>query len=70
MLPGDFTVSEGHGHPLVVLKVRLWVVVCKLYFCRFIGTLEPRRVPWGIIRANISYVMNMLNKYIGTYFYI
>jgi hypothetical protein len=20
MLPGDFTVSEGHGHPLVVLK--------------------------------------------------
>jgi len=22
MLPGDFTVSEGHGHPLVWLKVQ------------------------------------------------
>ncbi len=20
MLPGDFTVSEGHGHPLVIIK--------------------------------------------------
>jgi hypothetical protein len=23
MLPGDFTVSEGHGHPLVPMNVRI-----------------------------------------------
>jgi hypothetical protein len=26
MLPGDFTVSEGHGHPLVYLNVDYHVV--------------------------------------------
>jgi hypothetical protein len=24
MLPGDFTVSEGHGHPLVQLKAKVF----------------------------------------------
>jgi hypothetical protein len=26
MLPGDFTVSEGHGHPLVSLKITSWMI--------------------------------------------
>jgi hypothetical protein len=28
MLPGDFTVSEGHGHPLVVRKYKPLLKIC------------------------------------------
>jgi macrodomain Ter protein organizer (MatP/YcbG family) len=31
MLPGDFTVSEGHGHPLVWLK---WLLVRLVQYLR------------------------------------
>jgi hypothetical protein len=27
MLPGDFTVSEGHGHPLVILEDKFKIKV-------------------------------------------
>jgi hypothetical protein len=31
MLPGDFTVSEGHGHPLVILDWNIFLNTTNIF---------------------------------------
>jgi hypothetical protein len=42
MLPGDFTMSEGHGHPLVFINTRSLLALTLL----FMHELTPTNTNW------------------------
>jgi hypothetical protein len=44
MLPGDFTVSEGHGHPLVTKNASVIFLPWCPFFVNFFITLQRMQV--------------------------
>ncbi len=64
MLPGDFTVSEGHGHPLVskkgpISQLELFEITC---FVVVVGTIELM-----ISLKNVWYVINAQSFIVCTF---